>query len=221
MFCHKCGKKLPDTAKFCAGCGNKVVPKNPVIKKEEPKQGEAAVKPLAVRADVNHTAQAPKEVAVLGEKSRRGSGKIVLNILIIVLLAVAAVSVYFIFFSTTTVEVDMRNLYNVEFERGEKGYRLELKPQFKSETDVYSGIYSTDPQKASRSGREMSEKLHDYFGDIKFKVVEKGDVRGENLNGQLKEGVEYEIVFLSPEKPMSGISVVLKNMDIMVDGKKK
>ena len=36
MYCSKCGKKLPDNAKFCSGCGNKIKQ----LVKEEPKVEE-------------------------------------------------------------------------------------------------------------------------------------------------------------------------------------
>lgn len=35
MFCENCGKKLPDEAKFCNGCGTKILTENPANKKSE------------------------------------------------------------------------------------------------------------------------------------------------------------------------------------------
>ena len=32
MFCQKCGKEIPDTAKFCTGCGNPVEQNQPKTK---------------------------------------------------------------------------------------------------------------------------------------------------------------------------------------------
>ena len=43
MYCSKCGKKLPDNAKFCSGCGNKIkqlVKEEKLEVKEEPKVEE-------------------------------------------------------------------------------------------------------------------------------------------------------------------------------------
>ena len=46
MYCSKCGKKLPDNAKFCDGCGAKIVHDEPVV--EEKKTTEAPAKQESV-----------------------------------------------------------------------------------------------------------------------------------------------------------------------------
>lgn len=109
MFCKNCGKELPDTAKFCSGCGTPVAPaepqpapvsepetREPVVPAENtvpeaeevPAAPEAEESPAA--SETEESPAAPEEPGISAPVKRRGrSGLIVIGgIAVVAILAI-------------------------------------------------------------------------------------------------------------------------------------
>ena len=49
MFCPKCGKQLPDSSKFCTGCGAQLIQTDQSKQTKKPKQAKEPKQEKAVR----------------------------------------------------------------------------------------------------------------------------------------------------------------------------
>lgn len=58
MFCEQCGKEIPENSKFCAGCGAKVEPTEPVVQAAEP-ETQVAPTPEPTPTEPPKAQQAP------------------------------------------------------------------------------------------------------------------------------------------------------------------
>ncbi len=107
MFCTKCGKQLPEGARFCVGCGAAVVTASPAAEYTEPAcqqknapvevlEQEAGVSPgeaAAWEAQAETAPEVPEYFPPEAEKPKKRSWKARLILLTVVALAVLALAV--------------------------------------------------------------------------------------------------------------------------------
>ncbi len=132
MFCNNCGKQIPDNARFCANCGNKVaVPAAPVPVTPVAEPAPVPVDPEPVVAPVYHSAPAEpayQEPAPVYEmpaepKKKSKKGLIILIIALVVVLAAAAVGLWLFLDAKAEKEAreKLENDYEAAMELVEEG----------------------------------------------------------------------------------------------------
>lgn len=62
MFCEQCGIEIPENSKFCAGCGAKVEPTEPIVQATEPEAEPAPTPEPAEAPKVQQTPPPPPPV---------------------------------------------------------------------------------------------------------------------------------------------------------------
>lgn len=109
MFCSKCGKQLPDNAKFCPGCGSPIEP-IPVPVAEEPTPVPVTEEPIPTPAEESVSVPPVVEETTpegsQGEEPPEG-GKKKLSPLMIVIPIVAVVAIIVGFFAFRAVSANM------------------------------------------------------------------------------------------------------------------
>ena len=130
MFCNNCGKQIPDGSKFCIYCGAKMpeyrpvtpaAPKTPTgpttatagqVRQQTPRQPQATGQQVSRQPQAPQTPKAPK---VTGASGGASSGKkILIPVICAVVLIVAAVAAWLVFFRAPTI--DLNKYISVEFE---------------------------------------------------------------------------------------------------------
>lgn len=79
MFCMYCGKELPDNAKFCAFCGNKIsIPGNENSKNEPTPALQLQQESLATSSDIINVSEGKESVEkeILPDKKKKCNRKI-------------------------------------------------------------------------------------------------------------------------------------------------
>ncbi len=87
MYCNQCGKMIPDDAKFCNHCGNKVGPAQPQPAPQPAPQAvpQSAPRPAPQPAPRPAPQPAPKpEAQKTAQKKKKGFGARILSIIIVV-----------------------------------------------------------------------------------------------------------------------------------------
>ncbi len=112
MFCSQCGKKLPDGAKFCNYCGFALQPSsknNPIDQRQF----------VADQAASNITDRNVKQSLFLedfAEENKRKSPLFGVIVVVLVMLAVGAISISYFVKDSNTVENSIKKVYAI-FER--------------------------------------------------------------------------------------------------------
>lgn len=120
MFCGKCGKELPNTAKFCPVCGTKTIngqqpvqPAQPVQPKVQPVQPKVQPvqqqKPVAPQAQPQYTVKQPVKKPQQPPKNGNGGNKGVLIGIIIALAVIVLGLVGFIVYQNVVNDNSNKN----------------------------------------------------------------------------------------------------------------
>ncbi|MCR5415393.1 MAG: zinc ribbon domain-containing protein [Pseudobutyrivibrio sp.] len=108
MFCKKCGNQLIDGTRFCTNCGAPIEAPSNVV--EQPATGNPMAEDIPTPAPTqNQTSFAPNQNQMYNQTPQKPKKKIlpiIITILIILLLAVGGFTVYKLFFSAKTVNLD-------------------------------------------------------------------------------------------------------------------